>query len=215
LLSEKQIKLLELLDKQIQKCTKCDLYKNGRCKPYWTPEVKYVMVLEAPGFNEVEKNTPVVGDSGKELWKIANHFSLPREHFLIINSVNCRPILPGTNRNGKPTKYQIETCRDWVRKYIKVLSLNNSVEKGIVMGGYSLFTIFHQEGIMKMNSSIEYSDEFKINFVKSIHPAMCIYSGDRGKSMLFESFKSFVEAEKYESGHDKERESDDNRYVFF
>lgn len=207
MLSDKQIKLLTLLDKQIQSCTRCSLYKTGRCKPYWTPKSKYVVVLEAPGSDEVKKNTPVIGRAGDELWKIADHFSLPREHFLIINSVNCRPVIPGTNKNGKPSKDQIKTCREWVRKYIKVLK----PEKGIIMGGYSLFTIFDQEGIMKVNSTTEYSEEFDTNFVKSVHPAICIYSGEKGKNMLFKSFEMFMEVEECGKG----KKSDGDRYLFF
>lgn len=205
MLSDKQVKLLKLLDKQIQSCTKCNLHKTGRCKPYWTPESKYVIVLEAPGADEVKKNTPVVGKAGDKLWEIADHFSLPRKSFLIINAVNCRPVQPGTDRNGKPTKDQIGICREWVRKYIKVLC----PEKGIVMGGYSLFTIFGQEGIMKSNSTVEFNNEFQCNFVKSIHPAMCIYSGDKGKSMLFRSFESFVKME------ERDKEENNNTDIFF
>lgn len=202
MLTNKQTKLLTILDKQIQECTECDLHKTGRCKPYWSEESEYVMILEAPGHDEVIQNSPVVGSAGKKLWLLADHFSLPREKFLIINSVNCRPVIPGTNKNGKPTNPQIRTCRKWVRKYIKVLA----PKKGIIMGNYSLFTIFEQDGIMSRNATVEYSREFNMDFVKSIHPALCIYNPERGKNMLFKSLKLFGELE------EKVEEENDNPF---
>jgi len=211
LLTNKQVKLLTLLDKQIQSCTECGLYENGRCKPYWTENSEYVMVLEAPGRDEIPQNTPVVGNAGKQLWIIADHLSLPREKFLIINTVNCRPLIPNTNKNGKPTQQQALACRKWVRKYIKVLS----PKKGIVMGSYSLFTIFEQDGIMSRNSTVEFSKEFGIEFVKSIHPAMCIYNGERGKSMLLRSLEVFEEVKDGKDMAKKESPDNGNRHPFF
>jgi len=186
-MDRKTKRLLELLDNQIVECTACTLFHNGRCKPYWTPESKYAMVLEAPGKTEIEENIPVIGTAGRHLWDMAEHFGYKREDFLIINSVNCRPVVG--NKNGKPTYFQTELCRDWVRKYLKVFK----PEKMIIFGAYALFTLLNKNGIMKESGSVEFDEEFDTPIAKSIHPAMIIYNKTRGKQMLYDGFQAFKE----------------------
>ena len=186
-MNQKQTKMLHLLDKQIQQCTRCDLHENGGCKPYWTEQSKYIILGEAPGRNEVTSNEPFIGSAGKNLWSIMAEFGLTKEDFLIINSVNCRPV--NGNKNGKPTKEQMLTCRPWIRKYIKVLH----PELILVLGSYPLLTLTGLKGIMSLNGEVIHSAEFDVDTVMSIHPAMCIYKGEEGKQMLRESIKVFKE----------------------
>lgn len=180
-------RLLELLDDQIIECTACNLFHNGRCKPSWSPESKYAMVLEAPGKKEVDGNMPVVGVAGGHLWNMAEHFGYKREDFLILNSVNCRPV--DGNKNGKPTDTQMEACRNWIRKYLRVFK----PEKMMIFGAYSLFTVLGKDGIMNHNGSVEFCEEFGVSVAKSVHPAMIIYNRTRGKQMLYEGFQAFKE----------------------
>lgn len=186
-MDRKTKRLLELLDNQIVECVACTLFHNGRCKPYWTPESKYAMVLEAPGKTEIEENIPVIGTAGRHLWDMAEYFGYKREDFLIINSVNCRPVVG--NKNGKPTYFQTELCRVWVRKYLKVFK----PEKMIIFGAYALFTLLNKNGIMKESGSVEFDEEFDTPIAKSIHPAMIIYNKTRGKQMLYDGFQAFKE----------------------
>ena len=184
-MNQKQTKMLQLLDEKIQSCTKCNLHENGGCKPYWTEQSKYVILGEAPGRNEVTSNEPFIGSAGKNLWSIMAEFDLTKEEFLIMNSVNCRPV--NGNKNGKPTKEQMLTCRSWIRKYIKVLQ----PELILILGSYPLLTMTGLTGIMSLNSEVIHNMEFDIDAVISIHPAMCIYKGEEGKQMLRESIKVF------------------------
>jgi uracil-DNA glycosylase len=69
-MSTTNLKLLKLLDKQVQSCELCKLFTNGRAKPYWTEVSRYGIFLEAPGKDEVLQNTPVVGRAGEKLWSV-------------------------------------------------------------------------------------------------------------------------------------------------
>lgn len=187
MITPKQIRMLELLDEQIQSCEKCSLHENGRAKPFWTEESRYAICGEAPGSNEVTYNSPFVGEAGKNLWTVLERNALYRKDFLIINSTNCRPVKG--NSNGKPTKIQLERCRPWIRKYLKVFQ----PEKILILGGYALFTLLGQDGITARNGELERMDEFNCYAYKSIHPAYIIYNRKEGIKKLEEAIQIFHE----------------------
>jgi DNA polymerase len=178
--------MLELLDDMILNCEKCDLYKEGRTKPYWTPISEYLIIGEAPGRQEVEKNEPFVGKAGKILGKYMSEMGFRKEQFLIINSINCRPTIG--SKNGKPTLDQIINCYGWIKKYVQVLK----PQKAITFGNFGMYVLSGKtSGILSENSSAEHNYKFDINFIKSIHPAYCIYDPKHGFDLLKKSIESF------------------------
>jgi DNA polymerase len=185
-MNNKQYRMLQLLRSQINSCELCPLHNNGRCNPYFTDKSQYVIIGEAPGSNEVEQNMPFVGTAGKHLWNIMSEYGFSREDFLIINTVNCRPI--NGNKNGKPTIDEMKLCKPWIRKHIKVMS-----PKAILsLGNYALYhTINEMSGITSYNGTVvKYGD---IPTVLSVHPSMCIYNGEKGKEMLRDSISKLKE----------------------
>ena len=188
MLSGHQIRLLELLDEQLLSCKDCDLWIGGTSKPYWTPKSRYAIIGEAPGEKEV-RSEPFIGPAGRKLWEVVNLMGLRKEDFVIINTVNCRPV-NNDGSNGKPTNDQCETCFPYMRKYLKIVK----PEKILLLGNFAV-GVFTGEysGIMKKNSNVEWNEEFGVNIVLSVHPSMCIYAGVRGKAMLHESIKVFKE----------------------
>jgi DNA polymerase len=187
MITKKQHKMLKLLDEKILKCEKCGLYKNGRCKPYYnTKTVKYVIIGEAPGKNEVEQGIPFIGKAGNILWTSMEKFGLKREDFLIINSVNCRAL--NGKKNGKPTKEQKNLCFDWVRKYIKVLDPDNC----IILGAHALSLFSEDVKITDYCGETLMFEGFSSRFIINIHPAYCLY--DSSKIEKFEdSIRKFKE----------------------
>lgn len=186
-MNTKQIRMLELLCDKIQSCTECSLYKNGRCKPYWNEKFKgYLLIGEAPGYNEIKTNDPFVGDAGDKLWKMLCIFDIVKEECAVINTVNCRPV-NGT-RNGKPTKNQIAQCRQWIRKYIKVLQPS----KILILGAYAMNNMTDITGGILINNNTLYNGtEFNIPMIISVHPAYSIYNRKEGSEMLYKSIKKF------------------------
>lgn len=188
LLSKKRIRMLELLDKQVRSCKKCSLNPNGTAVPHWTPNSRYVIIGEAPGYNEVRNKTPFVGAAGKILTDLLGNIGFRRSEFLIINSVQCRPV--EGNRNSKPNETQLRACQDYIRKYINVVN----PEKILCLGNYAkyIFTgditgILRQRGVFKNLSLRE--KEYPVLF--TIHPAYCIYNEEEGVPLLREDIELF------------------------
>lgn len=171
--------MLELLDGMISECTKCTLYSGGRTKPYWTPMSIYGAVGEAPGKQEVEDNEPFVGKAGDILGEVMSKHGFRKEQFLIINSVNCRPLVDG--RNGKPNIEQTESCYQWIRKYFTVLKPEKIITfgnfaKGTMGGSYS--------GIVSQNGNFFQNEHFTVPMIASVHPAYCIYNEEDGVKQI-------------------------------
>lgn len=196
-LTNKQTKLLELLDKQILNCKRCSLWNKPipggvRCKPYWTEYSKYVIVGEAPGREEVAQGAPFVGVAGRILWDaIGSVVNSSRMEFGIINSVNCRPT-DGV-RNLKPTQEQQLSCKQWTRKFIKIIE----PEKMLILGNYAMAAMLgRSSGILRMNGVDGTLKEYdRLPYIVSIHPAYCIYNSDDGPGKLNEALINFKNLE--------------------
>lgn len=194
MLTSKQVRMLRLLDEQILNCKRCGLHNGGRCKPYWTMKSKYVIVGEAPGKQEVVENTPFIGMAGEVLWntiyKVAN---LLRVDFAIINSVNCRPT--DGIKNLKPGIGDQFACKQWIRKFLKVIE----PEKVLILGNYAMGTMLGKHsGIVKFNATEGLLESYYKNvpFVISVHPAYTIYNKDDGLQKLEEAIGKFNDVKK-------------------
>lgn len=196
ILDNKQIRLLELLEKQISECMLCpEIRRNGQCLPYWTPFSEYLIIGEAPGRDEVNEE-PFIGVTGRKLWQIMSELGLRKEQFCIINTIQCRPMVG--NRNGKPTPEYCRNCYPWIRKFIKVIQ----PEKGILFGNYakSLYD-GRYSGILYSNSRkanliLENKfpkEDFHIDVIMSVHPSMMIYKGEEGEKLIIKSLEAFKE----------------------
>lgn len=179
-MNTKTYKMLTLLDEQIQNCTSCNLYQNGRAKPYWTDRSKWMMILESPGEREIYFNEPLIGKTGKMFWEMLEEINVYKEDFLIINSVNCRSMKNG--RNLAPSEYHRDCCRQWIRKYVKVFEPN----KIILMGNPAIHTILGLWGISKFNGQIFEQElwEKKIPCITCFHPSSMIYDRQKKDSII-------------------------------
>lgn len=191
MLSDKQIRMLELLDEKVMNCNKCSLHNNGTAKPFWTPYSRFACIGEAPGANEVREKTPFVGAAGKILTEVLDEVGFDPKDFLIINSVQCRPVRG--NSNGKPTESQIKTCISYVRKYLKVIY----PEKILCLGNYAKYIFTgNLQGILRergrfMTSKI--GEDYKIPVLFTVHPAYCIYNVEEGMKLLRKDVALFKE----------------------
>ena len=183
--------MLYLLDGMVSQCTKCDLYKNGRAKPYWTEKSEYMIVGEAPGGDEVDRNEPFVGKAGSVLWSVMEEQGFRKEQFLIINTVNCRPV--DGKKNGKPTPEQSLQCKEWLRKYFSVLQ----PLKIMLLGSYAVKAVLNLDmSIVANNGTVEsiwLDNKFPhvaVPAIISVHPAYTIYAKEKGMELLRESVKT-------------------------
>lgn len=190
MLINKKVRMLELLNKQVSNCNKCLLHNNGTAIPYWSKHSKYVIIGEAPGYNEVRRQTPFVGAAGNILTTELSNAGFNSKDFLIINTVQCRPV-SGTG-NGKPNESQIKSCQDYLRKYIKVIN----PEKILCLGNYAKYIFTgNYTGILSQRGSFnEYSLEGsneKYPVLFTVHPAYCIYNREEGIPLLRRDIKLF------------------------
>lgn len=171
---------IEKLQNLIQNCKRCSLYQNGRAMPYIN--LKHykgiVFLLEAPGFKEVEMNTPVVGKAGIKLWSIAEQYNLYREYFAIINSVNCRPVKINeeTKRvsNGKPTQEELKSCYPWLEVFIKLLNPKLIV----AFGSYAIKSLLYEDiPVKSVSGEVKKTKIFNkyYEILCSVHPSSLRY----------------------------------------
>jgi DNA polymerase len=191
MLDPKQIRMLQLLDKQVSNCSACALHRNGRCIPHWGKKSKYVIIGEAPGFGDIRKQTFFNGGSGNLLISELGLLGFKSSQFLMINSIQCKP------SGAKPSEEQLACCQSHIRKYIRVLR----PEKILCLGNYGkyIFTgntvgVLSQRGKFDMYSFDDNSsDEYPVLF--TIHPAYCVYNEEEGLPMLREDLKLFKKSE--------------------
>ena len=183
-MNQRQLRKLEILTKKILKCEKCSrLRKNGIAIPYWTKRSKYIILAEAPGKEEVIESTPLIGESGKLLFKELKKLSLRREDFIILNTTQCRPV--ENNCNGKPTIAEMKNCKFWVEKYLEV----SKIKYLIAFGNYAMQYLFEENsGIMSKCGTIR--DYNGIKVFPSIHPANVLYNSEN-ITFLRKSLKAF------------------------
>ena len=69
---EEKLKELEKINKEIQECKKCDLYKSRTQAVLGegNPEAKLMFIGEAPGGDEDRQGRPFVGRAGKLLTRL-------------------------------------------------------------------------------------------------------------------------------------------------
>jgi DNA polymerase len=150
---------------------------------------KYVIVGEAPGKQEVVENTPFIGMAGQILWDtIYRVTDLFKTDFAIINSVNCRPT--DGMINLKPERGDQYACKQWIRKFLKVIVR----EKVLILGNSAMGTMLGKHsGIVKFNATEGLLESYYKNvpFVISVHPAYAIYNRDEGIEKLTESIEKF------------------------
>lgn len=185
MLTPKKVRMLQLLDKQISNCNKCSLHKNGTSVPYYGPYAKYIIIGESPGYNDIRTRTPFNGAVGSILTTELSKVKFKASDFLIINTVQCRTI------SAKPNDNQILACRDYIRKYIKIVD----PEKILCLGNYakSIFTK-NTMGVLRERGKFQtysFGDGKEYPVLFTINPAYCIYNQEDGLSMLKEDILLF------------------------
>jgi len=115
--SEKS-KELKNLEKQVRKCTKCELCKGRTNVVFGTgdPDADLMFVGEAPGYYEDVQGEPFVGRAGQLLTRIIESIGMKRDDVYIANILKCRP--PG-NRN--PNSNEIVLCTPHLIKQIELI----------------------------------------------------------------------------------------------
>lgn len=185
MLTNSQLRKLSFLNKKIKECDLCErICNNGKAFPFFSRSSKYLMMAEAPGEEEVQKDkqTPLVGTSGVRLFnELSKHkLKFKRKDFLILNTIQCRPVVNG--KNGKPTKSEIENCKIFTSRFIEVFE----PKVILALGNYANKYFFEDdwEGISIENGRVRVL-ESGIKVIPCFHPAAILYSPEKFSHFLF------------------------------
>jgi len=110
---------LDLINKEVQQCTKCPLYA-GRTHTVFgvgNPHAELVFVGEAPGAEEDRQGLPFVGRAGQLLTDIiVKGMRMRREDVYICNVLKCRP--PG---NRDPNPMEVFNCEPYLIQQLQFI----------------------------------------------------------------------------------------------
>jgi DNA polymerase len=123
---------LPILQKAVQKCHGCDLYRNatqavfGELETGVTakkPKVAIMMIGEQPGDHEDKEGRPFVGPAGKLLDKCLEEAEIDRNKVYVTNTVKHFKWEPrGKLRiHKKPNMEEIHACRPWLEAELETV----------------------------------------------------------------------------------------------
>lgn len=151
-----------LLQKEIQKCKKCDLWRSRKNVVVGEgPEnAKIMLIGEAPGYEEDLKGKPFVGRAGRFLNEILRKVKIDRKKIFITNVVKCR-----TPKNRIPKKNEILACSKFLEQQIlaikpKIICLVGNVAVSALIGKHKITKIHGRK--TKVGKTI---------FLPTFHPA--------------------------------------------
>jgi uracil-DNA glycosylase family 4 len=164
------------------KCEECPLQEAGLFVPSDGPSTADIaFVGEAAGKNEVNVGKPFVGDSGKLLTQVLNHYGIDRRKVLLSNATLCRP--PGTE-NLSPPQGAVKACRPRLVHEIETRGVKTVVALGNVAAQSLLAS---PDGVSKLRIGLGRKSPFLDNgsrVLATFHPAACLRSSDFFPSMV-------------------------------
>ncbi|MCD8024578.1 MAG: uracil-DNA glycosylase [Candidatus Gastranaerophilales bacterium] len=157
---------LENLKKNLNNCTKCDLFRtrNNIVFSDGSRNAKIMLIGEAPGADEDKIGIPFVGRAGKLLNEFLVQAGLNRkEHLYIANTVKCRP-----PENRKPLPAEKIACAGNLKAQIDIVK-----PKVIVLCGTTAMESFIKEKKLTITKArgrvFEYENGIKL--VPIFHPS--------------------------------------------
>ena len=109
---------LDELRNEVASCTLCALHQGRTQTVFGTgsPDADWLIIGEAPGFEEDRKGEPFVGRAGQLLTKMLRAIGLERDEVFIANILKCRP---PDNRDPQPG--EIGHCMPYLAQQIGLI----------------------------------------------------------------------------------------------
>ncbi|MFQ5831461.1 MAG: uracil-DNA glycosylase family protein [Candidatus Thorarchaeota archaeon] len=153
------------LHEEILKCTRCPLNATRRnAVPGEGPLNATVMFIgEAPGVKEDESGRPFVGRSGGFLTDLIAEIGLSRNEVFITSVLKSRP-----PRNRAPRKSEIEACRPYLERQIRIVN----PDVVVLLGGVAVSSIIGPWKISEAHGRMYEIEDRK--FLITYHPAAAL-----------------------------------------
>lgn len=110
---------LNVLQKQVAACTRCDELARTRTQTVFgvgNPAARLCFLGEAPGADEDRLGEPFVGRAGQLLTRIIESCRMKRGDVYILNMIKCRP---PNNRNPLPD--ELSNCRCYLESQLDLI----------------------------------------------------------------------------------------------
>src|SRR3989344_5971782 len=173
---------LQQLQEEYQGCQKCPLLVGNRTQVVFgsgSPNVKIILLGEAPGASEDKLGVPFCGQSGKVLDILLQAAGLSRNEIFITNTILCRP-----PNNRAPVSEEINNCHPRLETLLAIMQPRIIV----TIGNFATQCILGKTGIKALHGKIFEHNGMKV--VPVIHPANYLYSG-RNPQLLEEMKQDF------------------------
>ena len=161
---------LDELRNVVAACTLCALHRTRTQTVFGSgnPQADWLVVGEAPGFEEDRQGQPFVGRAGQLLTKMLRAIDLEREEVFIANILKCRP---PDNRDPQPQ--EIGHCLSYLRQQIDLIQPKIILAMGRIAAQSLLDT---NSAIGRLRGTEQYFADTEIPVVVTYHPAYLLRS---------------------------------------
>lgn len=161
---------LDELREVVAACTLCGLHRTRTQTVFGAghPDADWLVIGEAPGFDEDRKGEPFVGRAGQLLTKMLLAIGLAREEVFITNILKCRP---PDNRDPQPQ--EIMHCRPYLRQQIELIQPKIILAMGRIAAQALLNT---NTAIGRLRGIQHWYEDTRIPVVATYHPAYLLRS---------------------------------------
>ena len=161
---------LDELRNVVAACTLCALHRTRTQTVFGSgsPRADWLVVGEAPGFEEDRQGQPFVGRAGQLLTKMLRAIDLEREEVFIANILKCRP---PDNRDPQPQ--EIGHCLSYLRQQIELIQPKIILAMGRIAAQSLLDT---NVAIGRLRGTEQYFADTRIPVVVTYHPAYLLRS---------------------------------------
>ena len=169
-------------------CTRCHLYKWATQTVFGEgPEdAKIVMVGEQPGDQEDLQGRPFVGPAGKLLDRALVEARIERSDVYVTNAVKHFKFEPRGKRriHKKPDRGEIEACKWWLDRELKVLSPELVVALGATAG-----QAIYGRAVKILSERGKVSRDARgFRLMMTVHPSMILRVPDEDRKKAFADF---------------------------
>ena len=168
--SDKSTNAWKSLSSTVSECTQCELHQHRTQTVFGVGhrQAEWMLIGEAPGFEEDQKGEPFVGRAGKLLDKMLAAIHLDRKTVYITNTVKCRP---PDNRNPRPE--EISQCESYLNQQIALIEPKIILALGGVAANALLQT---DTAVGRLRGSVHRFKDTGIPVVVTYHPAYLLRS---------------------------------------
>lgn len=165
---------LEQAYEPYRNCQRCALARQRTRLVFGSgePDVKLMLIGEAPGYHEDQAGVPFVGNAGQLLDRILQAIQLTRRDVFITNVVKCRP-----PDNRDPLPEECQTCFPLLKQQLEIIQ-----PQCILLLGRIAASVLLQTDASIANLRGQVHEAFGAKVVVTYHPAALLRNPELKRS---------------------------------